>query len=135
MVASTSSSNTQWPSGCWQSRSALLASSMDRSSSASSGTFGVSIIDVSVAVLMLHRSKREQTGGAGVALSASAAASATAQYRRTLDRQTCASGLSFLPWGAHQSGLKQHGRRHSADQRQRHQLPHAGGAGLTGQPQ
>src|SRR6516164_2822168 len=108
MVASTSSSNTQWPSGCWQSRSALLASSMDRSSSAS-GTFGVSIIDVSVAVLMLHRSKREQTGGAGVALSASAAAKATAESRRTLDRQTSASGLSFLPWGAHQSGLKQHG--------------------------
>ena len=34
---------------------------MDCSSSAL-GTFGVSIIDVSVAISMLHRSKREQTG-------------------------------------------------------------------------
>src|SRR6516225_1152738 len=133
MVASTSSSNTQWPSGCWQSRSALLASSMDRSSSAL-GTFGVSIIDVSVAISMLHRSKREQTGGAGGRV---VCFRSGGKQRRSLEalltNQTCASGLSFLPWGAHQSGLKQHGRRHSADQRKRHQLPHAGGAGLTGQ--
>ena len=52
-----------------------------------------------------------------------------------LSDSTRRDAIGSFPRRPHQHGLKEHRRRHRADQGERHQFPHARGAGVAGEPQ